>query len=270
MSFFSAPGEGRECVEVARRIVREAERGVPFDRMAIFLRAPQLLYTGPLETALSRAGVPGWHALGTRGPDPAGRAFLALLACAAEQLSARRFSECLSLAQVPLLEDAGTPPGQREAWAAPASAADVLPTSVLPAQLSLFDSTDRDPAEPADSDDQPVIAGSLRAPAKWDRLLVESAVIGSRDRWARRLDGLAAEFQIRRDECASNDPESPRLRALDHDLRNLSHLRACALPVIDWLAALPERASWGEWLDTLEGAGPDGAQAFRARAGSPG
>ena len=100
VSFFSAPGEGRECVEVARRIVREAEHGVPFDRMAIFVRAPQL-YAGLLETALSRAGVPGWYALGTRGPDPAGRAFLALLACAAEQLSARRFSEYLSLAQVP-------------------------------------------------------------------------------------------------------------------------------------------------------------------------
>ena len=251
VSFFSAPGEGRECVEVARRIVREAERGVPFDRMAIFVRAPQV-YTGLLETALSRAGVPGWHALGTRGPDPAGRAFLALLACAAEQLSARRFSEHLSLSQVPLLEDAGTPPGRREAWAAPASAADVLPTSALAAQLSLFDSTDREPAEPADSDDQPVIAGSLRAPAKWDRLLVESAVIGSRDRWARRLDGLAEELQIRRGECVSDDPESPRLRALDHDLRNLNHLRAFALPVIDRLAAIPERASWGEWLDTLE------------------
>ena len=249
--FFSAPGEGRECVEVARRIVREAEHGVPFDRMAIFVRAPQL-YAGLLETALGRAGVPGWYALGTRGPDPAGRAFLALLACAAEQLSARRFSEYLSLAQVPLLEDAGTPPGRREVWAVPTSAADVLPTSALPAQLSLFDSTSREPAEPADSDDQPVIAGSLRAPAKWDRLLVESAVIGSRDRWARRLDGLAAELQIRRGECASDDPESPRVRALDHDLRNLSHLRAFALPVIDRLAALPEHASWGEWLDTLE------------------
>ena len=105
--------------------MREAERGVPFDRMAIFVRAPQL-YAGLLETALSRAGVPGWYALGTRGPDPAGRAFLALLACAAEQLSARRFSEYLSLAQVPLLEDAGTPPGRREAWAVPATAPSIV------------------------------------------------------------------------------------------------------------------------------------------------
>ena len=34
-------------------------------------------------------------------PHPAGRAFLALLACACEKLSARRFAEYLSLAQVP-------------------------------------------------------------------------------------------------------------------------------------------------------------------------
>ena len=255
VSFFSAPGEGRECVEIARALLREAERGVPFDRMAIFVRAPQV-YGGLLETALSRAGIPAWYALGTRGPDPAGRAFLALLACAAEQLSARRFSEYLSLAQVPRLGDASVPPRGREVWTAPASAADVLPTSALPAQLSLFDSTDPAPARPADSDDQPVLAGSLRAPAKWDRLLVESAVIGGRDRWARRLDGLAEELRIRRSECASDDPESPRLRALDYDLRNLSHLRAFALPVIDRLAAFPEHASWGDWLDALEALAP--------------
>jgi hypothetical protein len=33
------------------------------------------------------------------------------------------------------------------------------------------------------------------------------------------------------------------------DLRNLSHLRQFALPIIDRLAEWPERATWGEWLD---------------------
>src|SRR5262249_17514040 len=33
--FFSAPGEGRESVEIARRILEEARRGTPFDRMAV-------------------------------------------------------------------------------------------------------------------------------------------------------------------------------------------------------------------------------------------
>src|SRR5262249_20548494 len=35
---FSAPGEGRECVEIARRIMEEARGGVPFDQIAVFVR----------------------------------------------------------------------------------------------------------------------------------------------------------------------------------------------------------------------------------------
>ena len=35
---FSAPGEGREAVEIVRRVLDEAARGVPFDEMAVFLR----------------------------------------------------------------------------------------------------------------------------------------------------------------------------------------------------------------------------------------
>ena len=101
VSLFSAPGEGRETVEVARRVLAEADRGVPFDEIAILLRAPHT-YFGLLEHALARAGVPAWFERGTRRPDPAGRAFLALLACADEHLSARRFAEYLSLGQVPV------------------------------------------------------------------------------------------------------------------------------------------------------------------------
>ena len=100
VEFFSAPGEGRECVEMARRVLREARAGVLFDEMAIFVRSPHS-YFGLLEHALRRADVPAWFDRGTRRPHPAGRAFLALLACAAEQLSAARFAEYLSLGQVP-------------------------------------------------------------------------------------------------------------------------------------------------------------------------
>ena len=100
VELFSAPGEGRESVEIARRVLREARRGVPFDRMAIALRAPQH-YAGLLEHALERAGVPVYFERGTRRPHPAGRAFLALIACALDNLSARRFAEYLSLGQVP-------------------------------------------------------------------------------------------------------------------------------------------------------------------------
>ena len=41
MRLFSAPGEGRESVEIARRILDEARAGVPFDEMAVFVRSPR-------------------------------------------------------------------------------------------------------------------------------------------------------------------------------------------------------------------------------------
>ena len=113
LTLFSAPGEGRESVEIARRILREARRGRRFDEMAILVRSPHS-YFGLLEHALTRAGVPAWFDRGTRRPHPAGRAFLALLACAGESLSAARFAEYLSLGQVPA-ESAS----RDRAWVAP-------------------------------------------------------------------------------------------------------------------------------------------------------
>ena len=257
VDFFSAPGEGRECVEIVRTIVEEARRGIPLDRMAILLRSPQL-YAGLLETALGRAGLDAWFVRGTRAPDPAGRAFLALLACGAEGLSARRFSEYLSLGQVPRLDHDGGPPRDRRVWTPPAQADTALPAPAVPVQLSLLDTAAvvvEMPASP-DDDRRPVVAATLRAPRQWDRLLVESAVIGGHERWVRRLDGLAEELRLRRDEIASEEPDSARVGALGRDLRNLGHLRRFALPVIEMLAALPGEASWGEWLDALERLAP--------------
>ena len=254
VKLFSAPGEGRECVEMARAALREAERGVPLDHMAILVRAPQL-YGGLLETALDRAGLQGWFVRGTRVPDPSGRAYLALLACAAEQLSARRFAEYLSLAQVPELSHDSEPPSEEPTWVPPDTASTELPPQAMPTQLSLFDLVPSEEGTTTTSQTvltQPVVAGSLRAPRHWDRLLVESAVIGGRNRWARRLDGLARELGLKREECASEEPESPKVRALERDLANLEHLKRFALPIIEALAALPSRATWGEWIDRLE------------------
>src|ERR1700683_896663 len=100
--FFSAPGEEAELVEVALRTRAEAKKDIPFDRMAVLLRAPET-YAALMEAALGRAGIAAYFARGSRRPDPSGRALLALLACAAEGLSAHRFAEYLSFAQVPIL-----------------------------------------------------------------------------------------------------------------------------------------------------------------------
>ena len=118
---FSAPGEGRECVEIARRVLSAARRGVPFDRIAVLLRSPEG-YRAYLEEAFNRAGIPTHFARGAVRPDPAGRAFYALLKCAADGLSARRFAEYLSLGQVPDATSDGAPPeaipgGER--WVSP-------------------------------------------------------------------------------------------------------------------------------------------------------
>ena len=100
VTILSAPGESRECMEIARLVQREARAGVSFDKMAVLPRAPGL-YRALLEEAFSRAGIPAHFAQGTVGPDPAGRAFLALLACAADGLSVRRFTQYLSLGELP-------------------------------------------------------------------------------------------------------------------------------------------------------------------------
>jgi hypothetical protein len=242
---FSAPGEGREAVEIVRRLLDEAQAGVPFDEMAVLLRAPEH-YLGLLEHACSRGGVPVYFERGTRRPDPAGRAFIALLSCGVEGLSAKRFDEYLSLGQVPRQPAAS-------------SAAPVLPRDeALAAVVAPEPSDDPDTAVPPaggpDSDEEAIVAGTLRSPWKWEELIVESAVVGGRTRedgnarWRRRLDGLAADYRFRIQELEREEPDSARIAGHRRDLRNLEHLRGFALPLIDLMAGWPDRAAWGDWL----------------------
>ena len=255
--WFSAPGEGRECVEIARRILEEARRGIRFDEMAIVIRSTHQ-YVGLLEHALDRAGVPAYFDRGTRRPDPTGRAFLAILTCATENFSAKRFAEYLSLAQVPSLDDsANAEAGSgRSTWVA--SRDDVFGVLSERALAESNDSgADDEQASTTNSnDEEAVVAGSLRAPWKWESLLVESAVIGGSERWARRLDGLAAEFELKIRELTSDQPDSPRIFRLERERQNLAHLRAFALPLIEVMSAWPKEAAWGDWLQRLEAFAP--------------
>ena len=248
LQFFSAPGEGRECVEIARRVLKEARRGVRFDEMAILVRSPHS-YFGLLEHALRRADVPAYFDRGTRRPHPAGRAFLALLACAAENLSASRFSEYLSLGQVPQPEETSQP-----AWAA--SQDEALGHAVAATEEQDIERAEPPAREAGDQD--PIVAGTLRAPWRWEQLLVEAAVIGrDSSRWRRRLDGKAAELKRQGFEAGRVEGvDSARARGLQQTLEQLEHLRAFALPIIDTLAAWPARATWGEWLTAFEQLAP--------------
>lgn len=249
IEFFSAPGEGREAVEIARRLLREARAGVRFDEMAILVRSPPH-YVGLIEQAMRRARVPAWFSRGARRPHPAGRAFLALLACRDEGLSASRFAEYLSFAQVPPPDAAAGVP-----WAASGDelfgrAADADPSGDgAPEVLS--------PATAA-ADEERVVAGTLRAPWRWEGLLADAGVIGrSAERWRRRLDGADRELTRRIREAAHADGgDDARVEALAGVQRQLHHLQGFALPVVDEMAAWTSPAPWGVWLDRFERLAP--------------
>ncbi len=248
------PGEPRECVEIVRSIQAEAAQGVSFDQMAVLLNTPGE-YRSHLEEAFSRAEIPAYFAQGTTAPDPAGRAMLALLSCAAEGLSARRFAEYLSLGQVP---DQDAPKDPETVWVGPR---DELVSSAAQDEEErgrrgdagtrrhgdLVTSTETvESTLPANPEDSAVIEGNLRAPARWERLLVDSAVIGGKDRWTRRLQGLANELLLRMGE--TEPEEEAKVESIKRQLRDLDALRTYALPLIERLAALPDGANWGEWL----------------------
>ena len=244
LQFFSAPGEGRECVEIARRILNEARAGVKFDEIAILVRSPQS-YFGLLEHALRRADVPAWFDRGTRRPHPAGRAFLALLACAAEQLSVSRFAEYLSLAQMPQ-SARGTPPSPG------GEAQDGSVVIPLDEALSVSAQTTDEAPEESPS------AQTLPSPWRWEKLLVEAAVIGqSAERWQRRLAGKSAELQRQVDELSREEGEDGgRVQSLRRTLEQLGHLTEFALPIINELARWPDTATWGVWLDAFTAIAP--------------
>ena len=113
VQIFSASGEALECVEIARRILRLASGGMRFDEMAVFVRSAER-HQPLLEEAFARAGIPAWYSRGVRRPEISGRAFLALLRCAAEDLSAARFAEYLSFGRMPAEEGVSRPTSRWE------------------------------------------------------------------------------------------------------------------------------------------------------------
>ncbi len=163
-----------------------------------------------------------------------------MLSCAAEDLSASRFAEYLSLAQVP-----------ERGRAAPSDGFVTPATELFAAALAsdLEVGPEVPELQPPDTDPVPVVDGAVRAPWRWEKLMVDAAVIGSRERWERRLAGLEAELKRKRAELEPD--EEHRVRALERDLLDLGHLRTVALPIIGRLATHPRSAAWSEWLAWL-------------------
>jgi RecB family exonuclease len=90
--------------------------------------------------------------------------------------------------------------------------------------------------------------GELPPLSTWERLLRDAAVIHTVPRWHSRLtvllDRLYAEYQ--------KETREERKQHKARDIAALESLRGFAVPLIERLAALPERALWGEWLGPLE------------------
>jgi len=235
LDYFSAPGEAMECVEVARRILKRAEQGVPFDGMAVLLRAPER-YQSLLEEALRRSGVPAYFSRGVARPDPSGRAFLALLGCALENYSASRFAEYLSLGQVP-------PPGTS---IEEASASDDEIQAALRGSILSEPDNAQEPHDPA-ADTDSVIAGTLQTPWQWEHLLIDAAVIGSAERWELRLKALGNELRLKVERSEGSAAQAHYQREVDR----LTNLQAFAVPLIRRLGDLPVTAAWGKWLEML-------------------
>jgi ATP-dependent helicase/DNAse subunit B len=208
--FFSAPGEGLEAVEIARRILRLSRQGVAFDQVAILLRNPER-YQPMIEDALRRAEIPAYFTRGTARPDPAGRAFLALLGCAAENLPASRFAEYMSLGQIPQ---------------SPVAVEWVPPEGEVPGESA---------SEAAPESDRPT-------PRRWEQYLVDAAVIGGRDRWERRLRGLEAEWELNAEENGERLKQLRNLREFAMPLIDALAAFPRAATWKEWLDALGDLA----------------------------
>ena len=233
---FSAPGESLECVEIARRVRGFAEQGFPFDRIAVLVRNVEQ-YQPLLEEAFRRAAIPMYFSRGAARPDPAGRAFLALLACAGDGCSASRFAEYLSLGQLPPVDKNGAPMKRPARWVPPDDEVLGNIQSIPPG------------SEPAREEAESAEEFTLAVPIGWEKLLVDAAVVGGKDRWARRLGGLRREFQ---EQLRNLDREDESHRPhIERRIEQLTQLERFALPLIEQIGSLPKHAHWGEWLDRL-------------------
>ncbi len=232
LSVVAAPGTAAEAIEHARVFLAEAADGIPFDRMAVLLPEPAN-QASAFQEAFERAGIPAFFEAGARRPHPAGRAFLVLLDCAREGLSATRFAEYLSLGE--------TPASRTQASPAEASGTEASGTEGGPTEGGRTEDAGARRTEAGENT-------GFVAPRRWERLILDSEVIGGLDRWEGRLARF--DQQLQRDEEAESDEsrqEAVRLRRQD-----LRRLTGTALPILHRLAAFPTpHAGFSEWLRHL-------------------
>ncbi|NUP13275.1 MAG: hypothetical protein HOW73_45125 [Polyangiaceae bacterium] len=247
VSLRSAPSESLEAVEIARLLLDESARGVPFDEMAVLIPSRET-YASHLASAFGRAGIPARFETGARRPHPAGRALLALLKCRAQRGSGRRLFEYLSTAQMPRIPVV--------------SAEIVLATD---SDLGRFggdaDAIDRD-EDPSDEDDAAAIAFRPPPLRKWIRMLGEIGI--SRARQAGSIASyIASRIGIAKEEIlaaragleweeADDDarPSEAQSRA-DRACAELDELWIGLSPILEGLDRVPLRGTWAAFARAI-------------------
>ena len=113
-------------------------------------------------------------------------------------------------------------PRERAVWTGPRDEA------LGAAAAAAADAADAAQATDGDRSDEDV-SDALRAPWKWEELLVDAAVIGGAERWQRRLSGLAHELQARARRAGGRGRRLARASlAIERELDDLGHLRRFA------------------------------------------
>src|SRR5262249_12646415 len=61
-----------------------------------------------------------------------------------------------------------------------------------------------------------------------------------------------AEIELKIKAIKLEEPDSPQITRFERERTNLGHLERFALPILDELANLPQKADWGEWVTLLQ------------------
>src|SRR4029079_18355255 len=93
---------------------------------------------------------------------------------------------------------------------------------------------------------------AFRSPWRWERLLAESRVVASGDRWERRLQGLAHRVGLQQPDLRRTEPDAPRIDFLERKIDDVLGLAAFAVPIMRLLAEWPAQGLWSEWLDRFD------------------
>ena len=260
---FSAPGEGREALEIARRALDEAaqRRAVRRDG-GVSARAAAVSRPARARVrARRRAGVlRSRHAPARSGRTRVRRAAVVRVrgaVGASASTNTCRSARCRVSASRAPSERPAVPDDEAFArfGAACSGRADWrIPSSPMSATIPTTRRSS--PGRCGRRGNGRSSSSSRRSSAGVDAPTASGAGGGGSTGWRPTTD--CGSTELRREE-----PESPRIARFERDLRNLGHLRAFALPIIDALAEWPEQATWGEWLERFAALAPRVLRAAR-------